>query len=117
MICFGYTLKHGGHVRVDIFYSRFPQRKKAWVNAVGHIVFLIPLCIFIGFISWDFVSNSWATREISGDSGGLPFLYVLKSVIPAMAITLGLQAISETLKAVLYLIGYTESFQSEIDND
>ncbi len=100
-----YTLKHGGHVRVDIFYREFSPRTRAWVNAVGGIVFLLPLCLFILGISWHYVTESWAIREGSPDAGGIPAVFLLKSLMPALALTLLLQAVSEVLRNALSLAG------------
>ncbi len=99
----GYALKSGAHVRVDIFYRNFSPRGKAWVNALGGVVFLIPLCLFIVGASWGFVTESWGMRETSTESGGLPFVYLLKTLIPLMALNLLLQGVAETLRALLVL--------------
>ena len=99
-----YTLKIGGHVRVDIFYRRFSMRTQAWINSLGSIVFLLPLCTYILVISYEFVQQSWHIREISTEPGGIPGVFLLKSLIPAMAITLALQAIAEVLRNTLILI-------------
>ena len=105
LLAAGYTLKRGGHVRVDILYRRFSPRRKAWVDSLGCLLFLLPLAIFTGLISQEFVLSSWAIRESSTDSGGVGAVYLLKSLIPLMAITLGLQAIAELLRNVLLLMG------------
>lgn len=102
----GYALKHQRHVRVDIFYRRFRPQGRAWVDALGGLVFLIPLAVFIGWISLDFVGNAWRIREVSTDSGGLPWVYWLKTLIPLLALTLSLQAVAEVLRELLYLMGY-----------
>lgn len=99
-----YTLKRDAHVRVDIFYRNFSARGKAWVNALGSILFLLPLCSFILVISWDFVATAWRIKEASGNADGLPAVFLLKTMIPAMAITLALQGLAEALKSLLILI-------------
>lgn len=99
-----FTLKSDGHVRVDIFYRRFSERTKAWVNSLGHIVFLLPFCVFMFFISWDLVSTSWRVMEISTEPGGIPAVFILKTLIPLGALTLGLQSIAEILRSVLVLL-------------
>ncbi|MFT7403413.1 TRAP transporter small permease subunit [Zhongshania sp.] len=104
MLGAAYTLKHGGHVRVDIFYHRFSVRTKAWVDSIGSIVFLLPLCGLILITSWDFAYNAWAIRETSVEPGGLPLVYLLKSLLPLMAINLGLQGIAELLRNAMILI-------------
>ena len=99
-----YTLKRDAHVRVDIFYRSFSARGKAWVNALGSLVFLLPLCGFILFISWDFVAASWRIREASGNADGLPLVFLLKTMIPVMAITLAAQGLAEALKSLATLM-------------
>lgn len=101
-----YALKRDGQVRVDIFYRQFSPVKKAWVNSLGTLLFLIPTCGFIGFISIDFVVSSWQIREGSTDSGGLDYVYLLKSLILVMAFTMILQGIAELLRSALVLAGY-----------
>lgn len=104
MLGAAYALKHGAHVRVDIFYRRFGPRAQAWVDSLGGIVFLMPFCIFVGLVSWGYVSESWAIREISPEPGGIPAVFLLKSLIPAMALNLFLQGLAETLRATLVLV-------------
>jgi len=100
------TLQRNGHVRVDIFYRNFSPRTQAWINSLGAIVFLLPLCIFTLYISYDFVAQSWAIRESSPEPGGIPAVFLLKSLIPMMALALVLQAIAEVLRNLLLLMGY-----------
>ncbi|MEM1112541.1 MAG: TRAP transporter small permease subunit [Pseudomonadota bacterium] len=104
MLGAAWTLKMGGHVRVDIFYQHFSPRRQAWVNSLGGIVFLIPTCLFILGMSWNYVLESWAIRETSAEPGGIPAVFLLKSLIPAMAINLLLQGLAETLRAGLVLV-------------
>ena len=104
MLGAAYTLKHDGHVRVDIFYRNFSPRSKAWINSLGGIIFLLPLCVYIFFISWDFVLQSWAIGEVSTEPGGIPAVFLLKSLIPIMAINLGLQALADILRSALVLV-------------
>lgn len=99
-----YALKTGAHVRVDIFYRNFGTRARAWVNALGGIVFLLPLCAFILVSSWDYVSESWAMRETSPEPGGIPAVFLLKTLIPVAAINLALQGIAEVLRSALVLV-------------
>lgn len=104
MLGAAYALKRGAHVRVDIFYRRFSPRTRAWVDALGGIVFLMPFCLFVLGMSWEFVTESWAIREISSEPGGIPAVYLLKTLIPLMAINLLLQGIAETLRNALVLV-------------
>ena len=104
MLGAGYALKHDEHVRVDIFYRNFSPRTKAWVNALGGVLFLLPLCAFILVISWEYVEASWAIRETSPEPGGIPALFLLKSLLPALAINLFLQGLAETLRNAARLV-------------
>lgn len=99
-----YTLKLDGHVRVDIFYRRFSLYRKAAVNVLGGIFFLIPISILIIFSSYDYVLASWAIGETSTENNGLPFVYLLKSLMLIMPATLLLQGIAEILKNLIILI-------------
>ena len=89
-----YTLRHDEHVRVDIFYSRMPARKKAWVDLLGTVFLLIPFCLFMLWTGWPYVVKAWAVLEGSPEAGGLPLVFVLKSFIILMAVLLLLQGIS-----------------------
>ena len=104
MLGAAYALKTDSHVRVDIFYRNFSPRTRAWVNSLGGIVFLLPLCAFIGFGSWNYVSESWLIRETSAEPGGIPAVFLLKSLIPLMAFNLFLQGLAETLRNALLLV-------------
>jgi TRAP-type mannitol/chloroaromatic compound transport system permease small subunit len=98
-----YTLKHDAHVRVDIFYSRFSERTKAWVELLGHLLILIPVMLFIAWISWPYISDAWSVKESSRDAGGLPGVYLLKSLILLMAGLLIIQALVLVMRAALKL--------------
>lgn len=104
MLSLAYTLKHNGHVRVDIFYQHFSSRQRAWVNSLGGIIFLLPLCLFIVGSSWGFVSQSWAVHEVSTEPGGIPAVFLLKTLIPIMAINLAIQGLTEVLRNTLVLV-------------
>ena len=103
MLGAAFTLKRGGHGRVDIFYRRMTPRAKAWVNSIGAIVFLLPLCVFIVISSWDFVRESWSMLETSAEPGGIPAVFLLKTLIPLGAINLALQGVAEVLRSALEL--------------
>ena len=104
MLGAAYTLKRDGHVRVDIFYHTFSPRAKAWVNSLGGIIFLLPLCVYIFMVSLDFVRQSWLIHEVSSEPGGLPAVFLLKTLIPLMAANLGLQALAEILRNARLLV-------------
>ena len=94
MLAGAYTLKHNEHVRVDIFYQDMSSRNKAKVDLFGTLFLLMPFAGFIVWTSFDYVLNSWKLLEGSHEAGGLPLVYILKTLIPLMAVFLFLQAIS-----------------------
>lgn len=100
-----WVLQRNGHVRVDIFYQSFNPRRRALVDSLGTLVFLLPVCLFLGWSSWDYVTNSWATLEGSSESGGLKFVYLQKSIILVLVISLVLQGISDLIKFANILSG------------
>lgn len=112
MLGAGYTLKHDGHVRVDIFYQKYSAKQKAWVNLFGSLCLLMPICIFIFFISLNYVLASWQIMESSSQAGGLPLVYLNKSLILTLAVTLAFQGIAEILRNLL-AIGSSSNTQEE----
>lgn len=99
-----YTLKNEGHVRVDIFYRRFSPISRAWVNSLGALLFLLPICAFLFFSSWYFVATSWRIGEVSTEPGGIPAIFLLKTLIPVAAVMLALQGLAEVLRSLLCLM-------------
>ena len=98
-----YTFKHDDHVRLDLFYqSRFMNdTRRAWVNIIGGIVFLVPFCLLIIVSSWPFVHHAFIHAEGSPDPGGLPYRWILKSAIPLGFIMLLLQGVADIFKNLL----------------
>ena len=103
MVAGAYTLKHSEHVRVDIFYQDMSLRNKAKVDFFGTLFLLLPFAGFIVWVSFNYVGNSWKLLEGSREAGGIPFVYILKTFIPLMAILLFLQGISLLGRAWLQL--------------
>jgi len=93
MFGLSYTLKHDAHVRVDLLYSRLDDEKRALINILGHLVFLIPVACTIGIGSIDYVIDSWRILESSAEVRGIPAVYLLKTVIPVSALLLVLQSL------------------------
>ncbi|NCF72317.1 MAG: TRAP transporter small permease subunit [Gammaproteobacteria bacterium] len=96
MVGAAYTLQQEEHVRVDIFYRDMSAKGRAWVNILGILLFLFPLCAFLAWAAFDFVAVSWRLQEASRESGGLPYplLPLLKSILVVMPITVSLQGFS-----------------------
>ncbi|GAA4877947.1 TRAP transporter small permease subunit [Ferrimonas pelagia] len=91
----GFTLRQQGHVRVDIFYRRWSARRQAWVDLLGTVLLLLPFLGFVAWQSWRYVFNAWSRLEGSAEAGGLALVYLQKSLILALVLTLGLQALAE----------------------
>ena len=83
-----YSLSEEGHVRVDILYTGFSEKKKAIVNMIGVILFILPLSLLIAYGSINFVEKSFIFMEQSGDPGGLPFRFIIKGLIPTSFVIL-----------------------------
>ncbi len=107
MLGAAFTLKHDAHVRVDIFYQKMGPRGRAWVDLLGTLFLLLPVCGFIFWSSWGYVADAWTVRETSGEAGGLPFVYLLKSILLLMPSLLMLQGLAIILQSILILRGKT----------
>ncbi len=99
MLSAAYTLKHEGHVRVDIFYRKMSPSHQAMVDFFGCLLLLIPVCLFITITSWDYVLTSWSLLEGSQEAGGLPFVYLLKSGMLLMTLLLLIQGLAQLLSS------------------
>ncbi len=109
-----YTLKEGGHVRVDIIYLKLSSKTKAWIDFLGTFVFLIPFSIMVIISSKGFILNSWSVREISPDPGGLPARYFLKAMIPLGFSLLMVQGFSQACKSFMVIMGYSPKLKPKL---
>jgi TRAP-type mannitol/chloroaromatic compound transport system permease small subunit len=102
VILFGVSvsLLDEAHVRVDFLYDRYSARKKATINIIGTIFFLLPLALLILFGSFNFVNDAYQINEISEDPGGLPFRWIIKGMIPLSFLFLIFTAIGYTVKNI-----------------
>ena len=98
MLGAAYTLQQDAHVRVDVFYQHMSERKQHWVNLLGTLFLLLPTCGFIFMICLPYVSSSFAMGERSVEGNGLPFLYVLKSLLLILPLLLSLQGIANLIR-------------------
>lgn len=113
MLAIAYTLGRGGHVRVDIFYQRMGPRGRAWVDLLGTLALLIPVCVLIAWLGFDYVASSWAVGEGSREAGGLPGVYLLKTLILLMPALLLLQGLAWALRNALFLLGNPDALPAE----
>lgn len=103
LLCLAYTAKENGHVRVDIWYRKASQIQQAWIDVLGTILFQLPFAVFISVISWDMVMRSWADGEVSADPGGIPAVYLLKTLIPIAGAFVACHSISDLIQKTLML--------------
>ena len=108
MLGTAYTLKHNGHVRVDILYQRCSDKTKAWIDCLGTLLLLMPVTGFIIWSSWEYVADSWTIQESSRNSGGLPGVYLLKTTILFMAGLLILQGVALFLQNLMIALGLNQ---------
>lgn len=105
MLGAGFTLMVNRHVRVDIFYARRSEQTRAWLDLLSTIVFLFPWIIVLWYYAWPYVVSSWALGEESPQVGGMPALYLLKSVILAFCVLMALQGLAICARSVLVISG------------
>ena len=113
MLAAAWTLQVDGHVRVDIFYAQASPRRRAVIDLVGAIVFLFPVAIAVAVLSLPYVERSWAILEGSRETSGLPFVYLLKTLIPLFALLLALQGLSQAIRAGLLLTTASSSSSAQ----
>jgi len=113
MLCLGFAGTQNAHVRVDIFYRKYSGLQKAWLNLFGGLVFLLPFSVFLAAISYGAAIDSWRIRETSINAGGLPLVFVLKSLPPLAGVLLCLFAISDIAKNPIIV----SINRSEVQND
>ncbi|MCG8435838.1 MAG: TRAP transporter small permease subunit [Gammaproteobacteria bacterium] len=105
MLGAAYTLRHDEHVRVDVLYRRWSATRRACVDVCGAVFFLIPVTALIAWTSFEYVADAWQVKESSREPGGLPWLYMLKTVIPITALLIFLQGIAQALRGISILLG------------
>lgn len=115
MLGAAWTLQDEGHVRVDMLYRKFSPRMQCWVDLSGSLFLLMPTCILILWVSSPYVWHSWQLLEGSRETGGIPAVFLLKTVIPLMAITLLLQGLSMAIHNLARITG-AEAMPSAPEN-
>lgn len=105
MLGAAYALKHDAHVRVDVFHHRWSPKRRAIVEIAGVVLFLFPVAALLFLTSLDYVADAWSVRESSREPGGLPWVWLLKTVIPVTAVLLALQGVASLLRSIAVLRG------------
>ncbi len=104
LFCSGYTLLHNEHVRIDVVSSHLSRRTQVWIDVFGFLVFLLPMSLFIMWLSWPVFMNAWTSGEISGSAGGL-IRWPARLMVPVGFFLLSLQGFSELIKRIAFLMG------------
>ena len=104
LLCAGYTLLHNEHIRIDVVSSRLSRRSQLWIDIFGTLFFLLPVSIFIMWLSWPVFVNAWTSQEISGNAGGL-IRWPVRLLVPLGFFLLSLQGLSELIKRIAILRG------------
>jgi len=107
LLAAGYTLKHNGHVRIDILYNRFGARGQAWIDLAGGLLFLLPMAVLLAWLAWPMFHEAWITHEMSPDAGGL-LRWPVKLLLPLGFGLLALQGVAEVIKRIGVLSGHLE---------
>jgi TRAP-type mannitol/chloroaromatic compound transport system permease small subunit len=102
LLCGGYALLHGQHVRVDIVSGRFSPKVRAWIDVLGTLFFLLPMAALLVYFSWPVFVRAYTTGEISTNAGGL-ILWPARLLVPIGFTLLALQGLSELVKKIAYL--------------
>jgi TRAP-type mannitol/chloroaromatic compound transport system permease small subunit len=103
MLAAAWTLRVGGHVRVDVFYAEASPRRRALVDLIGALILLLPFALVLVWLSVPYAARSWAILERSQETSGLPLVYLLKTVIPLFAVLMALQGIAQAIRAFAVL--------------
>lgn len=104
LVGMAYTMQQNAHVRVDIFYARCSEQGKAWIDLFGTLFLLLPFMLFITWVSWQYIIDSWSVLEGSREAGGLPGVFLLKSLILVMTCLLSLQAFTQIARNIITIL-------------
>ena len=104
LLCAGYTLLHNEHIRIDVVSSRLSRRSQLWIDIFGTLFFLLPVSIFVMWLSWPVFMNAWTSQEMSSNAGGL-IRWPVRLLVPLGFFLLSLQGISELIKRIAVLRG------------
>jgi TRAP-type mannitol/chloroaromatic compound transport system permease small subunit len=103
LLAAAWTLRAGGHVRVDVFYEHASVRRRALVDLAGSLLLLLPFTLVLLWLAVPYAARSWAILERSQESSGLPLVFLLKTLIPAFAVLMALQGVAQAIRAAAAL--------------
>ena len=104
LFCAAYVLMKNEHIRIDVIVGRLSERTQNWIDVFGILVFLLPMSLIIGYLSWPVFMNAWESGEMSPNPGGL-IRWPVRLMLPVGFALLILQAVSELIKRVAFLTG------------
>lgn len=116
LLCAGYTLLNNQHIRIDIVNHRLSNRSRNWIDVIGHVFFLIPLCILTLSEGWPYFTNAYVSGEMSSNAGGLIRWPARFLIVAGFALLLA-QALSELIKRVAVMLGRIPDPYAEKDED
>ena len=99
MLAAAWTLREGGHVRVDVLYADAAPRTKAMIDLFGALLLLLPFMLVLAWFAVPYVGRSWAILERSRETSGIPAVFLLKTLIPLFAVLMALQGLSQAVRA------------------
>jgi TRAP-type mannitol/chloroaromatic compound transport system permease small subunit len=105
MLGSGYAFLRNAHVRIDFISARFSARGRNWVDILGILIFLFPLCYMMATLGWPLFERAWNTGEMSSNSGGL-IRWPVYGLIPLGFSVLFVQGVSELIKRIAFLTGH-----------
>jgi TRAP-type mannitol/chloroaromatic compound transport system permease small subunit len=108
-----YTLREGGHIRIDAFSQSFSQRTKAWIDLISYGIFVLPCLLWMTWSLWDYWWDAYISNELSGQSAWNPIIWPFKLVFFVAFVLLVLQIFAEIFKAILYLSGNRPSYEAD----
>jgi TRAP-type mannitol/chloroaromatic compound transport system permease small subunit len=100
MLAAAWTLREGGHVRVDVFYADASRRTRAWIDLGGALLLLLPFMLVLLWFAIPYVARSWAIMETSRETSGIPAVFLLKTLVPLFALTMALQGVAQAIRAL-----------------
>ena len=114
LMTLGYGYAHGAHVRIELFREKWSERRKAWVELLGGVFFLIPYCLAVIWFGWDYTAMSFANNESSATATGLPYRWIIKGVLVFGFILLLMNALSVVIRSALWLIAADEDAHDKL---
>lgn len=112
LLCAGYTLLHNEHIRIDVVSSRLSERTRLWIDVAGTVLFLLPMAVYIAWMSWPVFMNAWHSSEMSSNAGGL-IRWPARLLVPVGFFLLALQGVSELIKRIAGLMGMASGPQAK----